>query len=98
MPSLADILSEARCKQLIYQILTKQKTHSCGNNISWKRNKDYGWCKDCRVKVRPKALCWLRNSKLKYQQIFTLLFCWQSRQSPGSTKVATGLSYPTIQR
>lgn len=99
MTSLADTPSEARCKQLIYELLTKQKNHPvCGERIAWKYHKDYGWCRICRVKIRPKARTWFRGSNLKYRQIFFLLSAWQSRQSPGSVRNATGLSYTTIQR
>ena len=72
MTSLADTPSEARCKQLIYALLTsqegqkekekqKQKVHHqsihapCGKRIAWRRGRDYGWCRVCRMKVRPKA-------------------------------------------
>ena len=97
MTSLADIPSEARCKQFIYELITKQKQHSpCNERISWKR--EYGWCKVCRVKIRPKAQMWFRGSKLNYRTLFFLLGAWQSRQSPGSIRSATGLSYATIQR
>lgn len=97
MTSLADIPSEARCKQLIHELITKQKSHPpCGNRISWKRA--YGWCRTCRVKIRPKAHTWFRSSKLSYRQLFFMLGAWQARQSPGSVRSATGLSYPTIQR
>lgn len=99
MTSLADIPSEARCKQLIYELVTKDKYHQpCNERLAWKRYRDYGWCRVCRTKVRPKATTWLRGSKLKYQQIFFLVVAWQSRQSPGSVRIASGLSYPTIQR
>ncbi|MFZ1243309.1 MAG: IS1595 family transposase [Candidatus Saccharimonas sp.] len=99
MTSLADIPSEAQCKQLIYELTAKQKSHvACGERITWKRNVDYGWCRICRVKIRPKAAMWFRGSKLSYRALFKLLWCWQSRQSPGSVRSATGLSYQTIQR
>lgn len=98
MYSLADLPSESCCKQIIYELLTKKKLCSCGHKIAWKRNRDYGWCKNCRVKIRPKAKTWLRSSKLSYQTIFKLLYCWQSRQSPGASRLATGLSYTTIAR
>ena len=99
MTSLADTPSEARCKQLIHELVTNQKSHSpCGERIAWKRKRDYGWCRSCRVKIRPKARTWLRSSNLRYRQIFYLLQCWQQRQSPGATKMATGLSYTTIAR
>ena len=97
MTSLADIPGEARCKQLIYELVTKQKHHrECGERISWKR--EYGWCRTCRVKIRPKASTWFRGSNLSYRHLFFLLSAWQSRQSPGAARAATGLSYPTIQR
>lgn len=99
MTSLADIPSEARCKQLIHELVTKQKNHiPCGQRVGWKRGRDYGWCKTCRVKIRPKASTWLRGSNLSYRQIFFLLAAWQARQSPGSVRTALGVSYPTIQR
>ena len=97
MTSLADIPSEARCKQLIHELVTKQQSHPpCGSHIAWKR--EYGWCRACRIKVRPKAATWFRGSKLRYRQIFFLLSAWQARQSPGSVRMAVGVSYPTIQR
>lgn len=96
MTSLAEIPSEARCKQLVYELLTQQRVHTCGLRISWKR--EYGWCPVCRVKIRPKALTWFRGSKLQYRQLFFLLAAWQARQSPGSVRSALNLSYGTIQR
>lgn len=100
MSSLA-LPREARCKQLVYQMLTKQnkqECQTCHGRIAWKRSREYGWCKTCRIKIRPKAHTWFRGSKLTYQQVFLLLHCWQQRQSPGSAKLATGLSYTTIRR
>lgn len=97
MSSLAELPTERRCKQLVHQLLTKQTgCISCNGKLSWKR--EYGWCKLCRTKVRPKAATWFRSSNLRYQQVFALLHCWQSRQSPGATRLATGLSYTTIRR
>lgn len=111
MISLADIPSEARCKQLIYELIAtktykskedknknnKNKSYcSCGNKISWKR--EYGWCRVCRIKIRPKANMWFRNSNLSYRTLFFLITAWQARQSPGSMRMATGVSYTTIRR
>lgn len=99
MTSLADIPGEARCKQLMHELITNQKHHvPCGSKVAWKRGRDYGWCRVCRVKIRPKAATWLRGSKLSYRQLFFLLYAWQQRQSPGSIRIAIGISYPTIQR
>ena len=99
MSSLASIPGEARCKQLVHQLLTNQTTcKACSGNVVWKRGRDYGWCKTCRTKVRPKAATWFRGSKLSYRQLFVLLHCWQTRQSPGAVRLATSLSYTTIAR
>lgn len=99
MTSLADIPGEARCKQLVHQLLTKQTTcQGCSGKLAWKRNRDYGWCRACRKKIRPKAVTWFRGSKLSYRQLFLLLYCWQKRHSPGTARLATGLSYTTIRR
>jgi transposase-like protein len=97
--SLAKLPSEAWCKRFVYKQLTGDTTcRQCQGRLIFKRSRDYGWCSTCRVKVRPKAASWFRGSKLPYQQFFLLLHCWQNRQSPGSTKLATGLSYTTIHR
>lgn len=97
MSSLANIPGEARCKQLVHQLLTKQiACATCKGKLSWKR--EYGWCRSCRVKVRPKAATFFRGSKLRYRQMFLLLWCWQNRQSPGTARLAVGLSYTTVRR
>lgn len=97
MSSLAEIPTERRCKQVVHQLLTKQTgCTTCHHKLSWRR--EYGWCKLCRTKVRPKAATWFKGSKLTYRQVFVLLHCWQVRQSPGATRLATGLSYTTIHR
>lgn len=97
MSSLASIPGEARCKQLVHQLLTsKTACTACTGRLSWKR--EYGWCKACRTKVRPKAATWFRGSNLRYRQVFALLHCWQTRQSPGAARLATNLSYTTIRR
>jgi hypothetical protein len=97
MSSLANIPSEYRCKQILYKIITDQDTCCvCNGKINWKR--EYGWCKVCRKKIRPKATTWFNDSKLTYRQTFCLISAWQQRQSPGSVKLATGISYTTIQR
>ncbi len=98
MTSLASIPGEARCKQLVHKLLTKQTTCVVcqQGRLSWKR--EYGWCRVCRIKVRPKAATWMRNSNLKYRQIFGLLWCFQNRQSPGTACLVAGVSYTTVRR
>ena len=58
MSSVADIPSEARCKQLVYELVAKQKHHECGQRIAWRYGRDYGWCRACRMNIRPKARTW----------------------------------------
>lgn len=97
MTSLANIPTERRCKQLVHQLLTKKTACKvCGDKLSWRR--EYGWCRSCRVKVRPKAATWFRGSNLKYRQLFLLLWCFQNRQSPNTARLATGVSYTTVRR
>jgi transposase-like protein len=97
MTSLASIPGEARCKQLVHQLLTNKPTcATCTNKLSWRR--EYGWCRVCRRKVRPKAVTWMRGSNLGYRQIFCLLWCFQNRQSPGTARLVVGVSYPTVKR
>lgn len=99
MPSLTNIPGEARCKQLVHQLLThKSKCANCDGKIVWRRYREYGWCKACRIKVRPKAATWFRGSKLSYRQTFVLLWCWQQRQSPRTACLVTGVSYTTVGR
>jgi transposase-like protein len=97
LTSLAKIPAERRCKQLVYRLLTsKTACTACDGKLSWKR--EYGWCRSCRTKVRPKAATWFRGSKLRYRQIFLLLWCFQNRQSPQTACLAAGVSYTTVNR
>jgi len=97
MSSLASIPGEARCKQVVHYLLTNQRTcRVCDGKLSWRR--EYGWCRSCRTKLRPKAATWFRGSKLSYRQLFLLLWCFQNRQSPGTARLVTGLSYTTVAR
>lgn len=101
MSSLAlhAVPGEARCKRILQTLLVgSDHCHACDGMLSFKRTVTYGWCRHCRVKVRPKAATWFRGSKLKYRTIFALLSCWQARLSPGAARAATGLSYTTIAR
>ena len=97
MTSLTNVPAERRCKQLVHRLLTHQTScTTCNGTLSWRR--EYGWCRSCRTKVRPKAGTWFRGSKLKYRQIFLLLWCWQQRQSPGTARLVVGVSYTTVNR
>ncbi len=96
---MKSIPSEARCKRIVWRLLTSSDVClQCSGVLAFKRSTTYGWCGICRVKVRPKAHCWLKGAKLTYQEVFLLLTCWQSRMSPGAAKASTNLSYTTIHR
>ena len=98
MSSLA-LPSEAQCKQIIQKLVSGSTACAvCGGSIRFRRSVSYGWCSTYRKKIRPKATTWFRGSKLSYQQVFLLARCWQQRQSPGATRLATGLSDATINR
>lgn len=58
----------------------------------------YYWCGSCRKKWRPKALTWLRHSRISDHHLSLLLIAWQKKLPPGSIKYLVGLSYPTIRR
>ncbi len=60
--------------------------------------KTYAWGRVCRKKVRPKALTWLRHSKLSAEVLLQLVLAWQRKQAPGACVSLLGLSYPTVQR
>lgn len=96
MTSLA-LPGEARCKRYLHKQLTgTNNCRMCGGSLTFRQ--EYGWCRTCRKKIRPKAQMWFRGSKLSYRQMFALLQCWQQRQSPGAARLATGLSYTTVRR
>ena len=99
MSSLTDIPSEIKCKQTLYEIVNGGLTTcKCSLKIHWKAKNNYGWCKNCRKQIYPKSSTFLSSSNLSCKQIFQLVWCWQNRHSPGSTKAITGLDYVTIRR
>ena len=96
MSSLA-LPSEARCKRLVLKLVTGScRCHKCGGMVTFRR--EYGWCRTCRSKIRPKAHTWFRSSNLRYRQMFLLLWCWLHRQSPGTARLVVGVSYTTAAR
>lgn len=60
----------------------------------------YCWCPACRKKYRPTAHkgSWLYGMKLQPKQFFVLLWCWQNRKSPDTTRLLALVSYRTVQR
>ncbi|MBW4061164.1 transposase [Candidatus Saccharibacteria bacterium] len=58
----------------------------------------YLWCSSCRRKWSLKRQFGFGFSKLSWRQILALIICWQGKHAPGDIQIATGLSYPTLQR
>jgi len=97
MTSLAETPGEAWCHRYIYHLTFSTKLCIwCEGKLKFK--KQYAWCKACRKKISTKAATWLRGSKLSYQQIYQLVWCWQKRKAPGFIKDALGISYTSARR
>jgi IS1 family transposase/transposase-like protein len=98
MTSIAELPSEAKCRQIIHKLILGdvRKCPRCTGAL--RRGNGYYWCRPCRRKVRPKALTWLYGMKLSYRQLVVLIWAWQRKQSPGAIKAFTGMSYVTIAR
>jgi transposase-like protein len=73
---------------------------SCGIQLQANYQSGYLWCKSCRKKYRPTAhkSSWLYGCKLKPRQLFILLWCWQNRKSPDTTRLMASVSYTSVQR
>lgn len=97
MFTVHQIPSERKCQRLLHKFVFG--TESCPFcNSTMQYTPSYAWCSCCRKKVRAKAASWLRHSRLAHRQIVVLVFCWQQKVNPGSIRMLTGLSYPTIER
>ena len=60
----------------------------------------YLWRKLCRKKYRPTSYraSWLYGMKLSPQQLFILLYCWQTKRSTETSYLLAGVSYTTVRR
>lgn len=99
MNSLARLPRERQCHQIIFKLVfgsLRCPNEACHQRLLFRRT--YAWCRLCRVKHRVKAVTWLRQSNLSFQQIWLLVWCWQHHESIGSTSRIVGVSYPTIHR
>lgn len=97
MNSLASLPRERQCHQTIFKLVHGQTNcPGCQSKLLFRTS--YAWCKVCRVKHSVKAVTWLRQSNLSFQQLWLLLWCWQQKQTPGSSCQIAGVSYPTVRR
>lgn len=97
MNSLTNLPTERQChKQVFKAILGTKDCPACAGRLLYRTS--YAWCRYCRKKWSAKAVCWLRQSKLTYRNLWLLIWCWQQQKSTGTTVDITGLSYPTVRR
>ena len=95
--TVLDIPSNRKCQRLLHTIVFgTEDCPACSGPLQYQDA--YAWCRPCRKKVRVKAACWLRHSKLSYRQVFILVLSWQQRCTPGDIVTLVGLSYPTIEK
>jgi len=78
--------------KLVCPICQRQLTESYKNK--------YLWCSQCRKKYRATSFksSWLYGTKLSSKQLFVLLWCWQNKKSPDTTRLLCNLSYTTVNR
>jgi len=97
MNSLASLPRERQCHKTIFKITYGSiSCPQCAGELLFRRS--YAWCGGCRVKHSVKAVTWLRQSNLSFQQLWLLLWCWQHQKSTGTAVDVTGVSYPTVRR
>ena len=95
MNSLAALPSERQCHKQLYKILRGNLScpHCAGKVLLRDR---YVWCRKCRKKYSVRSETWFRGSKLSFQKIWLIIWCWQKKKGIGVAKDISGVSYPTI--
>jgi transposase len=73
------------------------KCLKCGKRYSYKINNRY-YCKKCRYKFSLKTLLPFKASKLSFNQLWLLLYCFLKQLSFQDTEAITELSHVTIRR
>jgi hypothetical protein len=97
MDSLASLPSERQCHKQLYKIVRgKFACPYCDGKILLRDR--YVWCGKCRKKYSVRSETWFRGSKLSFQKIWLLIWCWQKKKSIGATKDISGVTYPTIRK
>ena len=97
MNNILDLPSNWQCHKQLFKIVWGMEVcPDCGGKLLFRSS--YEWCKKCRLKTSVKSETWFKNSNLSYRQVWLLIWCWQQKQSVGSTRQLCGFSYPTIRR
>ena len=98
MNSIADIPTNYNCHRRLHKIIWGDcKCPECGSD-DLRFTDTYEWCKHCRKKFRVRSQTIFRRSKLSFQNIWVLIWCWQNNQGIGVAKFLTGLSYFTVRK
>jgi hypothetical protein len=97
MNSITSLPSNWQCHKTLFKIVWgTNNCPDCGGKILFRPG--YEWCKVCRLKTSVKGETWLRHSNLSFRQIWLLIWCWQHKESIGSTRKLCSVSYPTIRK
>lgn len=94
--TIADIPNNLECARILYENISDSCRCDCG--IPMDCTEKYVWCETCRKKESIKSGTWLSGSNITPRNLYILALAWQQKQSPGSVRLFTGLSYSTIQR
>lgn len=65
-------------------------------NVRFVRSEQRWRCKRCKLPFSIKSASWLKGSKLSFENMRLLLWCWQKEFSLKHAQDLTELSYPTV--
>lgn len=65
-------------------------------SVRFVRSEERWRCKRCEYPFSIKSASWLKGSKLSFENIWLLLWCWQKEFSLKHAQDLTELSYPTV--
>ncbi len=97
MNSLAELPSERQCHKQLFKIVWGEFSCPYCNGRILLRDR-YVWCPYCRKKHSVRAETWFRGSKLSFQKIWLIIWCWQKKRGIGATRDIVGVTYTTIRR
>jgi len=97
MSNISKLPGERKCQRMVFKLaFGKNNCPRCSGKVT--QMQAYFWCRECRIKIRPKAVTWFKGSKLPYRQIMALIICWFKNVPPGSVEATLGISYTTTAR
>jgi transposase-like protein len=92
---MTTIPTERRIVKLLRRIVFGKRVkcpHCVCRRIIWYEREGRWFCKRCRRKFSLKSVSWLRNMKLGYAELWSLLGCWQAKSSVQRAMAETNLS------